>query len=119
LENDDDSLVIKTIQLGGPAHFLKITADKQFDFKKEARDGGAEDEKELRLNLYVVSGGAIHVIKILQTSPRTFDITGHQQFPYEHKGDNLYVKHLKDPASKQEYIFICNFPADYRDFMVD
>ena len=36
LENDDESLAIRQVDLGAPAHFLKIMADKQFDYQKEA-----------------------------------------------------------------------------------
>lgn len=69
------------------------------------------------MNLYVVSDGTVHAIKIVQTSPRTFEVAGHEQFPFEHRNSNLYVKYLR--SAQQEFIVVCNFPADYRDFQID
>jgi hypothetical protein len=65
LENEEDSLAVQTLMLGSPIHFLKLTPDRHFNFKKEAMDGGEEDDKELRLNLYAVSEKEVHLIKLL------------------------------------------------------
>ena len=46
---------------------MKILADKQFDFKKEARDGGEQD-KELRFKVYAVTTNDVHVFSILQNT---------------------------------------------------
>jgi len=75
--NDEDTLQVKEIALGSECYFLKVLPDKEFDFKQEAKDGSGSMVKVLRFRLVAVTDAAVHVVRILQTSPRNFEIEGH------------------------------------------